>query len=146
MIWMISYEDFWKWAEENKHMIDFARIERLAIGPEPDWVADKRKADELTKLRKPQPHNTPWSNDEDEKLKWMLNQFRYTYNDISKEIGRSQGAIKRRMMDLNIKARPVRLRNHNKYTKNEERKIIRMAKKGYCFEEIASRLGSHRSA
>src|SRR5690625_4803860 len=29
-VWVISYDDFWKWAKKNKHMIDFSRVERLA--------------------------------------------------------------------------------------------------------------------
>lgn len=145
-VWVISYDDFWKWAEKNKHMIDFSRVERLALGPEPKWVAEKRKADELTKLHKPQPHNTPWSDDDIAKLKWMLKQFRYTYPEISKELGRSHGAIKRKILDLGIKERPVPLKNHNKYTEKEVDKLVKLAKKGYCFDVIAEKLGNGRSA
>lgn len=145
-VWIVSYSDFWKWAEENKQMLDFTRIERLSIGPEPAWVERKRKADELKKLHKPKPHNTPWSKNEIEKLKWMLNQHKYTYLDISEEIKRSQGAIKRKIFELGLKARPVRLNNHVKYTPIEEKELIEMLEAGYCFEEIATRLGKGRSA
>jgi|SRR5690625_2189426 len=142
----VCYTDFWKWAEKNKQMIDFSRIERLSMGPEPNWVDEKRKADQIKKLHKPNPHNTPWSSSEDSRLRWMLKQYKYTYPEISKELGRSQGAVKRRMLDLGIKARPIRLPNHNKYTKKEEKLIIEMMENGYCFEEIATRLGKGRSA
>lgn len=145
-VWIISYEDFWKWAEKNKQMLDFSRLDRLALGPEPNWVEEKRKADQIKLLHKPKPHNTPWSEAEDSKLKWMLDQYKYSYSEIADELKRSQGAIKRRMLDLGLKARPVRLYNHNKYTTEEEQKIIEMLEKGYCFEEIASCLGEHRSA
>lgn len=142
----VSYDDFWKWAKKHKQMIDFSRFNRLEIGPEPEWVATKRKADELKKLHKPRPHNTPWSKDEDSKLRWMLDQYRFTYPEIADEIKRSQGAIKRRILDLGLMARPIRLNNQVKYTKDEENKIIHMLKNGFCFEEIASRLGENRSA
>src|SRR5690625_6652784 len=127
-------------------MIDFSRVERLALGPEPKWVAEKRRADELRKSHKPQPHNTPWSNGDITKLKWMLKQFKYTYPEISKELGRSHGAIKRKMFELDIKERPVPLNNHNKYTTYEVNKIIKLAKKGYCFDVIAKKQGKNGNA
>lgn len=143
-VWAIKYEDFWKWAEKNKHMIDFSRVERLSLGPEPEWVHEKRKADQITKLRVPKPHNTPWSKDDDAKLIWMLRRFKYTYPEIAYELNRTQGAVKRRIRDLGLKERPVRLPNHNKYTKEDEKILAEMLEKGYCFEEIANRL--NRSA
>lgn len=142
-VWIISYLDFWKWAEQNKQMLDFSRLERLALGPEPEWVEVKRRADQIKKFHVPKPHNTPWSKDEDAKLIWMLNQHKYTYPEIAKELKRSQGAVKRRKLDLNLKARPVQLPKH-KYTKEEERLLVELLEKGYCFEEIASRM--NRSA
>lgn len=126
--------------EKNKHMIDFSKVERLSLGPEPEWVEKKRKADQIKKLRVPKPHNTPWSKDDEAKLIWMLKQFKYTYPEIATELNRTQGAVKRRIYDLGLKARPVRLPNHNKYTKEDERIIVEMLEKGYCFEEIANRL------
>lgn len=137
---VITYEDFWKWSEKNKQMLDFSRVERLSLGPEPDWVDEKRKADQLRKLYVPKPHNTPWTKSDDRKLISMLNQFKYTYPEIAAELKRSQGAIKRRIWDLKLKARPVRLPNHIKYTEEEEKTIIDMLEKGYCFDTIAAHL------
>lgn len=145
-VWIISYQDFWKWAEKNRHMLDFARLDRLTLGPEPEWVTEKRKADQIKLQHKPQPHNTPWSESEVSRLKWMLDQHKYSYPDIANEIKRSQGAIKRRILDLGLKTRPVRLYNHNKYSVEDEQVIIDMMENGYCFEEIAERLGEGRSA
>ncbi|RWR06735.1 hypothetical protein QNH23_06405 [Siminovitchia fortis] len=141
---VVTYQDFWKWAKENRHMLDFSRFERLSLGPEPKWVEEKRKADQIKKLHVPKPHNTPWSKDDDEKLKWMLNQFKYTYPEIAEELKRSQAAVKRRILDLGLKQRPIRLPNHIKYSPEEERLLIDLLGKGYCFEEIADRL--NRSA
>ncbi len=141
---VVTYQDFWKWAKENRHMLDFSRFERLSLGPEPKWVEEKRKADQIKKLHVPKPHNTPWSKDDDEKLKWMLNQFKYTYPEIAEELKRSQAAVKRRILDLGLKQRPIRLPNHIKYSPEEERLLIDLLEKGYCFEEIAVRL--NRSA
>lgn len=142
----VEYPAFWKWAEANKQMIDFSRLERYSIGAEPDWVEEKRKADRKRFQHRPESHPTPWTEADDKKLIWMLEQYKYTYPEISQELKRSHGAIKRRMHDLGIKASPVRLNNQNKYSKEEERLIIDMMEKGYCFEEIASQLGRNRSA
>lgn len=142
----VDYNDFWKWAYENKQMLDFARLERLSLGPEPDWVEVKRKADEIRLLHRPQPHNTAWSNNDDNKLKWMLERNRYTYPEISDELKRSEGAIKSRIRDLKLNMKPVRLNNHNGYSAEEVKKIKKMVSKGFCFTEIAKRLDNNRSA
>lgn len=143
---VVSYNDFWKWAKKNKQMLDFSRFERLSIGPEPNWVDDKRKADQLKRMNKPTPHNAPWSDGDDKKLIWMLDKYKYTYPEIATELKRSQGAIKRRMLDLGLMQRPVKLCNHNKYTAEEERTLVDMMEAGYRFDEIAAHLENGRSA
>lgn len=137
---VVSYEDFWKWAEANKNMLDFSKIERLSIGPEPEWVEEKRKADQLKNLHVPRTHNTPWSKRDDARLKQMLKQFKYTYPEIAGTLKRSQVAVKKRIRDLGLKERPVRLPNHTKYTPEVEQQLVDMLGKGYSFEVIASRL------
>ena len=42
---VIDIEDFWKWAEKNKSLLDFSRFDKYTLGAEPDWVDEKRKAD-----------------------------------------------------------------------------------------------------
>lgn len=42
---VIDIEDFWKWAEKNKSLLDFSRFNKYTLGAEPDWVDEKRKAD-----------------------------------------------------------------------------------------------------
>lgn len=63
--WVITYEDFWNWAKENKNMIDFTRFDRFALGIEPDWVSKQRRIDFIRKEHAPKPHNTPWSAGDD---------------------------------------------------------------------------------
>src|SRR5699024_9485679 len=143
---IVHYSDFWKWADENKQMLDFARLERLSLGPEPDWVEVKRKADEIRLLHRPKPHNTAWSKYDDNHLKWMLERGRYTYPEISDELKRSEGAIKRRISDLKLNMKPVSLNNHNRYSVEEVKKIKKLVNKDFCFTEIAKRLDNNRSA
>lgn len=42
---VIDIDAFWKWAEDNKSILDFSRFEKYGLGAEPDWVDVKRKAD-----------------------------------------------------------------------------------------------------
>lgn len=44
---IIGYDDFWKWAEQYKELLNLAKMEENLIGPEPPWVKIKRKADLL---------------------------------------------------------------------------------------------------
>lgn len=42
----------------------------------------------------------------------LLEQYKYTYEQMSDMLRRSPGAIKRRCADLGLKARPVRINPH----------------------------------
>lgn len=57
---VIDIEDFWKWAEKNKSLLDFSRFDKYTLGAEPDWVDEKRKAD-FKKLQLHGQHNAAWT-------------------------------------------------------------------------------------
>lgn len=137
---IVRYDDFWKWAEQNKHMIDFSRIEKNILGSEPDWVEVKRNADLIKKSKIKRSKSNAWTKAEDNTLKGMLNAYSYTYPEIARRLNRSEGAIRTRIKDLGLKQRPVRLNNHIKYTEEEVRLIVDLYEKGYCLEDIADRI------
>lgn len=139
-VWVITYKEFWNWAESNRQMIDFSRFEKNMLGEEPLWVEQKRNADLLKKTRIKKSHNNSWTSDEDNQLKGMLNAYLYTYPEIARRLNRSEGAVKRRIHDLALKQRPVRLNNHIKYTEEETNLIVELYEKGYCLEDIADRI------
>ncbi|MYL45032.1 hypothetical protein GLV94_05205 [Virgibacillus halodenitrificans] len=136
-VWVVSYQKFWEWAENNKQMIDFSRLERNILGAEPEWVEEKRKADIINNRIIKKSHNIPWSSGEDKKLSALLKSYKYTYPQIAKELRRSESSIKRRIQELGFKQRPVRLNNQVKYTLEEEKKIIEMLYQGYSIDVIA---------
>jgi DNA-binding CsgD family transcriptional regulator len=39
----IEVEDFWEWASNNKCKVDFSRLEKNSLPPEPNWVEAERK-------------------------------------------------------------------------------------------------------
>lgn len=131
---VIYIEEFWRWAKNNRTLINFAEIEEGFIGPEPKWVKEQRKADKLkTELF----ITTPWTKAEDYKLKHMLSKFKYSYSEISIALRRTEGAIVRRMSDLNIKMRPVKANNHNPWNDEEITMLVDLYIKGYDSNVIA---------
>lgn len=137
---VVRFEDFWKWAEVNKAMIDFSRMEKNTLGPEPEWVTVKRDADTIKKRHIKKSHNHSWSDEEDRLLRSMINAYRFSYPEIAGRIKRSEGAVKRRLKDLGIKGRPVRMNNHVKYSSDEVVLMEQLLDAGYCLEDIATRI------
>lgn len=135
---VIDIEEFWKWAEKNKSILDFSKMQPHCFGAEPDWVKVKREND--IKLSWQQvPHNTPWSTSDDQKLRRMLKKQRFTYTDIAKELRRSEGAVKRRIADLQIQERPVRKKS-KAWTEEEVDRLLDMMDKGFTYPQIADAL------
>lgn len=135
---LVRLDRFWIWAADHRNMVEWDKIERLALGPEPEWVQEARKAKFLEKNRSSK--KVPWTSDEDEKLRWLLKKHRYTYSEIAKEIGRTHGAIKRRIGELGIKDRPIYRENTIKYSEEEINYILKKYQAGYSFRTIADDL------
>lgn len=138
---VIQLDKFWKWAEQNKGIMDFKNFEENSLGKEPDWVREKRKADIAAARYK----KTPWTKSDDNILKSLLSHYRYGYKEISERLNRTECAVKRRILDLGLKARPVKAPNHTKWTEKELNYAINMTNKGYTVDVIAERL-ENRSA
>jgi len=129
---VVYIDDFWKWAKKYRMRIDFSKFEKNALGLEPSWVDEQREADvKFAKYKV-----TPWTLEEDTKLKSLLKLYKYTYKDLSFALMRTEGAIKRRMVDLNIMERPMREPPHGIWTKHEIEIVISLYKKGYRSEVI----------
>lgn len=135
---VIDIDDFWKWAEKNKSILDFSRFEKYTLGAEPDWVDIKRKAD-FEKLQKHGEHNAAWTSAEDNRLRYLLDKGTYTYTDLARELRHSEGAVKRRILDLKIDKRPVRVPSR-KWTEEEIETLCKMVDQGYDFTLIAEKL------
>lgn len=136
--YFIHMDKWWKWAATHRQMVEWDKIDRLAIGPEPFWVAEARKAKVIDKDLSAK--KIPWTSSEDEKLKWMLKQYKFTYPEISKELSRTHGAIKRRMSDLNLKMRPIPMSTKKVYSEEEVQEILSLYNSGYGFKFIARKL------
>lgn len=140
---IVYIEDFWKWAEKNQDLLNFSKFEEYSLGKEPAWAKDKRKRDfeKNTKYIK-----TPWTTAEDSRLKYLLEQYKYTYMDLSKMLRRTDGAIQRRICDLGLKARPLKADNHIKWTKAEFALLEELIKAGYGYELISEKISRSAKA
>lgn len=134
---MIDIDDFWRWGEKHKNLLDFSGFEKNSLGLEPAWVEEKRQAD-YKKFQNG--GKRPWTQAEDDKLRYLLTLFRYTYDELSKELQRSEAAIKRRIYDLNLKERPVR-KKAEFWTEDQTRLLSEMYNRGWSFEEISKKIG-----
>lgn len=125
---VVYIQDFLDWAEMNRTLIDFSNMESLALGEEPEWLKEQRRADSA---KRQQYKGSPWTKEEDRLLKSLLETYKYTYRELSIRIKRTEGAIKRRMCDLGIKARPIKMSNHNPWTPPEIDKLKELYYQGH---------------
>lgn len=133
---VFKIEDFWKWAEQHKNLLNFSRFEKGMLGKEPAWVDVKRHAD----IKAAKYIKTQWTQEEDNILISMLNSYKYSYQEISDRLNRTGGAIKRRMVDLELKARPISADNHIPWTNEEVKMLLNLRNKGFTPELIANEL------
>ncbi len=134
----VRINDFWKWAEKNKNFLDFSKFERYALGKEPEWVNAKRIRDIQSKNKY---KKIPWSKDEEEYLLFLVNQYKYTYKEISERIRRTDGAIRRKLLDLGIKARPI-AENSIKWTEEEVKTLKELISLGYDYNSIGTKINT----
>ncbi len=138
---MVDLDEFWEWAEAHQDILDFANFEEYAIGIEPAWAKAKRRRDSRQKHRDAR----PWTPQDDQKLRHMLEAQRYGLDEIAAELSRREGAIRRRIETLGIRHRPVR--NPGKWwTPEEIETLLQMHREGMSFEEIGARIGRSASA
>lgn len=141
---VVYIDDFWKWAEENQSFVDFSKIEKNILGKEPKWVDKKRKQDFLRSKRR---KLTPWTKTDDAKLRKMLSEYKYTYQEIAAELKRTEGAVVRRMSTLGIKERPLRRSPHEKWTDENLARLKEMIIAGcYNYQDMSLEIGKSSKA
>ena len=135
---VIDIDVFWKWAEDNKSILDFSRFEKYGLGAEPDWVDVKRKADykscsfTASTMQRGRRRKTISSDT-------CLSKGTYTYSDLAAELRHSEAAIKCRILGLGINKKPVRCPSR-KWTEEEVETLCNMVDAGYDFTLIAEKL------
>lgn len=134
---LIDLKDFWDWAEDNKELINFAKIEPNALPPEPDWVELERKKDyrDIPKRRAKR-----WTEKEDRQL-IMLTQAGYSYDDIAVRLQRSKSAVEHRISRLGQQGKAELRKIQLPWTDEEVEMLLEMDRRGLPDTEIAFELG-----
>lgn len=140
---IVYLEEFWEWAEKNRSFLNFSKFEPYALGAEPEWVEEKRKQDILSER---QYRKTPWTKSEDHRLEILVKKQRFSYREIAEKLNRTEGAVMRRLLDLNIKDRPLRADNHIKWTDREFQRLGQMLVDGLNYEQMSDILGKSAKA
>ncbi|WP_129703773.1 MarR family transcriptional regulator [Priestia megaterium] len=96
----VKVSAFWKWAEQNKKLLNFSRIPRNTLLPEPDWVRKQRKYDYYNR---PKYEKKQWTEEEDARLWYMFYEEGCTQQEIGQLIGRSRYGVQRRLNRLRKK-------------------------------------------
>lgn len=135
---VVYLDEFWEWAEKNRSFIDFSKMEPLALGAEPDWVAQQRRIDRISYANQ---RKDPWTQQEDQRLEFLLKQHKYTYAEVSRDLCRSTGAIQRRCCDLGLKERPVRESPHNPWSDADLQLMANIIRKGCSYAMIGEACG-----
>lgn len=142
---MVDIDEFWEFAEQNRHLFDFSRFEEYTLGAEPEWVKEKR-AEDFKRKCEVKPNNTQWTEAEGKELLRLLRTYRYTYPEIAARLHRTEGAVQRRISTLGIKERPLKADNHISWTDEEFITLGRMIKAGSSYENISAALGKSAKA
>ncbi|MDO4541187.1 MAG: SANT/Myb-like DNA-binding domain-containing protein, partial [Syntrophomonadaceae bacterium] len=142
--WRVVYiDEFWEWAEKNRAFLDFSKMEPLALGKEPDWVADQRRRDYHAFAHQ---RKDPWTPAEDNRLLHLLRQYKYSWSEIARLMNRSAGAIQRRCCDLGIKERPIKANNHNPWSDADFEILADGIKNGLSYTDIGDMVGRSEKA
>lgn len=133
---IVYLDDFWKWAENNKTIVDFSRLEENALGKEPEWVKGKRKED--FKRFNLVPKKKDWSEAEDQKLIHLLKKYKYTYTDLTNILGRTSGSIQNRILYLGLMERPIEMKKA-KWTDEEIERLKELIINGDDYVRITQK-------
>ena len=134
----IKLSEFWEMAEKNRHLFDFSRLERYALGSEPDWVEEQRRIDGKNKVLCRGDY-VPWTAHEDSMLRSIASKKKYTCNELAAMFKRSEGSVIRRINDLGLKN--CLKRNPQKaYTQDELDLVSKLILQGYSYLLIAKQV------
>lgn len=140
---VVYLDEWWEWAEKNRDLLDFSKFEENLLGEEPQWVKEKRRHDVEKKHKY---ITTPWTKTEDDKLRFLVAKQKYSYDDLSKMLRRTNGAIQRRLCDLGVRDRPIKADNHTRWTDDDFYRLGELIKSGYGYDLISEEIGKSSKA
>ena len=133
----IAIADFWDWSSKNKELIDWTKLEKNALGEEPEWVDQERRKILLNK--RPSKIRGKWTEKEEKKLLSLYNSK--NYKEIAVIMGRTESSIMQKIGKLNGTKRKRR-----DWTIKEIATLKELLKQGLSDIEIADKLDRSKSS
>jgi predicted transcriptional regulator len=130
---LIDAEEFWEFAYKNKNVINFHKIERGVLLPEPEWLRE-----EIQKPKKPPRSAQRWKEIEVKQLIDMV-RLGYDANKIAEKLGRTIGSIEHKT--LYLKNSGVLEFKRTQKQQIIEMNLIELEKKQLSDKEIAELYG-----
>lgn len=93
--WHIYPEDFWKWAENHKDLINWKQYKRDSLHPEPDWLDTA-----IRECKIPKNNKRLWTKEEDNELWYLFYNRGMKQKAIAERLGRSVNGVEKRLKRL----------------------------------------------
>lgn len=137
-VWIVNIEDFWDFAEKNRHRIDFSEMEKFALGAEPSWLDEQRHLDAISHINNAT--QSKWTPYELNILKFYAESGKHSVNELAKLIGRSEGSVARKCMDLSLDVK-IRKNKCKGFSEKDLTLIAQEILRGNHYAAIAEQLG-----
>lgn len=130
----IRIEDFWNWSEKNQKLMRWDKYIRNSLGAEPIWLEDIIKNLEKNNTGK------AWTTLED---LYLAEDYKngMSLKDMSKKYARKAKTISKRITDLKVPRRRIRIT----YKQEEDKIILEMVRQGKSYAKIAEEIGREAS-
>ena len=116
-------------------------MKKNSIENEPEWV------EKLRKNQKSKFSSVKWTKKEENELLKLIFQYKYTYKQISEKLNRSEGAVLRKLIDLKIKARPLREPAHSRNYNDKDLEYIKNSiLEGKLYRQMTEHIGKSEKA
>jgi predicted transcriptional regulator len=136
-IWLVKPEDFWHFAEENKDLLDFSKIEPFSIIPEPEWVEQARKE---SFYKYPKKTYNRWTPDEDKLIEQYHKQGKND-DEIAQLLKRTPSAVRCRIEVLMNRGLIPKKLILIRWREVEVQMMYELEKQGFTDAQIAEELG-----
>lgn len=128
-ITQIKPNDFWEFAYENRHRIDFSKYQQGSILPEPSWLKEELK-EKQERSRKPLDQHK-------EAQIIALRKIGLTNRQIAEKLGLTEQRLQTALRALHKNEKLKRERIRIMFSEEELKIIKEMAEKGYLIKDIA---------
>lgn len=133
----VRIDDFWEWLKLNQGYYPVTKLEPLALGPEPEWVEQARRAARAYPILNA---GKPWTHHDDMLLKSMI-RSRRPIGEICAALKRTENAVRSHAArDWSIDLSYAACTRRRPWTEDEKRRLIEMAQSGWCSAKIAAQL------